>query len=128
MFLLDTNVCIDFLLRPNERLIARVDANYGRLAVSTITIAELRVGKRTSSDPAGDEQRLNTFLSGIEVRDFDAAAASEYGNLVRSTGIDRKSFDRLISAHAVALNWPLVTNNAKDFPDFPGLKVENWTI
>jgi tRNA(fMet)-specific endonuclease VapC len=128
MYLLDTNVCIDFLLRPTESLIARLDAHFGNLAISTITVAELRVGKQTSTDAKRDEERLNLFLAELEVRPFDEAAAAEYGRLVRSTGVDRKSFDRLIGAHAIALGKVLVTSNEKDFAALPGLRVENWTI
>jgi tRNA(fMet)-specific endonuclease VapC len=124
--LLDTNVCIDFLVRPTEGLIAKLGANYDRLAVSAITVAELRVGKRTSSDPKGDEERLNVFLASIAAKPFDEAAALAYGNLVQATGIDRKSFDRLIGAHAIALGSTLVTSNERDFSDMPGLRVENW--
>jgi tRNA(fMet)-specific endonuclease VapC len=39
----------------------------------------------------------------------------------------RASFDRLIAAHAVSQDLIVVTGNAKDFADVPGLKVENWT-
>lgn len=128
MYLLDTNVCIDFLLRPTPSLISKLDVNFGQLVVSTITVAELRVGKRTSTDPKSDDRRLNEFLAGLDVRSFDEAAALEYGNLFRSSGVDRKSFDRLIGAHAIALGVTLVTNNVKHFADVPGLVVENWTI
>jgi tRNA(fMet)-specific endonuclease VapC len=128
MYLLDTNVCIDFLLHPTPSLISRFDLNFGQLAVSTITVAELRVGKQTSTDPKSDERRLNEFLAALDVRVFDERAALEYGNVVRSSGIDRKSFDRLIGAHAVAVGLTLVTNNLKHFADVPGLKVENWTV
>lgn len=128
MYLLDTNVCIDFLVSPTEALIARLDQHFGHLAVSTITVAELRVGKQMSTDPKGDEERLNTFLAGLDVRHFDETAAAEYGGLIRATVVARKSFDRLIAAHALALGLVLVTNNEKHFADVPGLKVENWTV
>lgn len=126
MYLLDTNVCIDFLLRPTPNLISKLDSNFGQLVVSTITVAELRVGKQTSTDPKSDERHLNEFLAALDVRVFDEMAALEYGNLVRSSGIDRKSFDRLIGAHAMALGLTLVTNNLKHFADVPGLRIENW--
>lgn len=127
MYLLDTNVCIAFLVRPTQELIARLDANFGQLAVSAITVAELRVGNRTSSDPRGDEERLNVFLASVAAKPFDEAAALEYGKLVQATRVERMSFDRLIGAHAIALGRTLVTSNEKDFADMPGLRVENWT-
>lgn len=68
------------------------------------------------------------FLAAAEVRNFDQAAATEYGELERSVGIECKSFDRFIAAHALALEYVLVTNNEKNFTDVPGLKVENWTV
>ena len=127
MYLLDTNICIEFLLRPTDRLLSRMAAAFGSMAVSTITVGELRVGSRNSTDRAEDEARLDRFLAGLDVRDFDFAAANEYGSLVRQKGIDRKSFDRLIAAHAMSLPSILVTNNERHFADVPGLKVENWT-
>lgn len=127
MYLLDTNVCIDFLTRPTSPLIARLDQHFGKLSVSMITVAELRVGKQTSTDPKADEERLDLFLDSIGTLNFDDAAAVEYGQLVRSVGIDRKSFDRLIAAHALALGFVLVTNNVNHFADVPGLKIENWS-
>ncbi len=128
MYLLDTNVCIDFLIRPTNQLIARLDQNFCSLSVSMITVAELRVGKQTSTDPKADDDRLNIFLDGVGVRNFDEAAAVEYGKLVRSVGMNRKSFDRLIAAHALALGFVLVTSNVKHFADVPGLVVEDWMV
>ena len=38
----------------------------------------------------------------------------------------RDALDKLIAAHATALNVVLVTNNEADFSAYPGLCVENW--
>lgn len=36
------------------------------------------------------------------------------------------SNDLLIAAHALSLNWVLVTSNEKEFKRVVGLKIENW--
>lgn len=126
MFLLDTNACLDFLLLRHAGVPARVRREYGRLNVSMITVAELRVGGKLSSDPIGDEQRLDSFLTFVDPHAFDASAALIYGDLVRRVGVKRQSFDRLIAAHALALKLTLVTGNGADFADVPGLVMENW--
>jgi tRNA(fMet)-specific endonuclease VapC len=41
------------------------------------------------------------------------------GNIIGSN-------DVLIAAHAVSLNWILVTNNEKEFQRVDGLRIENW--
>ena len=40
----------------------------------------------------------------------------------------RDTMDRLITALAVSAGVVLVTNNEADFKDYPGLKIENWTL
>lgn len=127
MYLLDTNVCIDFLDGRSDRLSERMEANFGRLTVSCISAAELLVGSTLSGDPKGDRQKVDVFLSGVEVAPFDLAAARVYGDVIRGIGVKRKSFDRLIGVQAVQLGLTLVTRDEKHFADVPGLKVENWT-
>ncbi len=53
--------------------------------------------------------------------------ATAYGPIRMATR-DRKKdqLDKLIAAHAVALDVTLVTNNEGDFAAYPGLKIENW--
>lgn len=128
MYLLDTNVCIDFALGRSDPLRARVRAArpFG-LAISTITLAELRVGARSPDADPDDDRRLDLLISTLAVAPFDASAAEAYGQLGRAIGIKRKSFDRLIGAHALALRLTLVSNNDGDFGGIPGLAVENWT-
>ena len=128
MYMLDTNACIDFLDARNEAMASRIDAHFGDLCISSITAGELLVGSRASSDPEADEQKINLFLAGVDVLDFDLASACLYGETIRLIGVRRKSFDRLIGVQALEHGHTLVTRNAKDFADVPGLKVENWTV
>ncbi|MGJ8477960.1 type II toxin-antitoxin system VapC family toxin [Sphingobium yanoikuyae] len=126
-YLLDTNVCIDFLLGRSARLAERMAAEFDRLSVSAVTAAELRVGNRGSSDPVGDLRRVDTFLALLNILPFDDAAARTYAEMVRLVGVRRRGFDRLIGAQAMASAMVLVTRNEKDFADIPGLTVEDWS-
>lgn len=128
MYLLDTNACIDFLEGRSDPLAHRIEAHFGALAISTITAAELLVGRKTSEDAKGDARKLDAFIASVEVLAFDLATARVYGDIIREIGVDRKSFDRLIGVQAVALGLILVTRNSKHFADVPGLRVENWTM
>jgi tRNA(fMet)-specific endonuclease VapC len=63
----------------------------------------------------------------IQVVPFDVVAATAYGP-IRAATRERKNdqLDKLIAAHAVALDVTLVTNNERDFARYPGLRIENW--
>ena len=129
MYLLDTNICIVFVDGRSDIARQRVKDNFkSGLYVSAITAAELLVGPRESNDPEGDREKAERFLSIVTNMDFDHLAAEHYAMLVQRVGVNRRSFDRLIAAHALALGAVLVTNNEKHFADVPGLKVENWTV
>jgi tRNA(fMet)-specific endonuclease VapC len=129
LYLLDTNVCIDFALARSDALRDRIGEAFQRgLAISSITLAELRVGARhPGADATTDDKRLDMFVQLIGVHAFDAGAADAYGRIARQIGIQRRSFDRLIAAHAVSLGLILVTRDERGFADVPGLRVENWT-
>ncbi len=129
MFLLDTNICIDFIDGRSANAQRRVREGFAKgLHASVITVGELLVGSMTSDDPEGDKIKVERFLSIITVHDFDRKAADVYADIVQSIGVKRTSFDRPIAAHALSLGMTLVTNNLKHFPDVPGLVVENWTV
>ena len=129
MFLLDTNICIDFIDGRSTIAERRVRDNHAKgLAVSAISAGELLVGPSESDDPVGDKRKVETFLSTMTVHDFDRGAADVYGAMARTMGIKRASFDRLIAAQAIALGLVLVTNNERHFAGIPGLVVENWTV
>lgn len=96
--------------------------------MSRVTYAELRAGIEMQSRQRNqDEQVLAELLSLIPVLPLDKAVAKTYGRL-RAAVPDRRrnAFDRLIAAHALAVDAVLVTNNEADFEGYPGLRVENW--
>jgi tRNA(fMet)-specific endonuclease VapC len=129
MYLLDTNICIDYVDGRSETARRRVEANFRKgLAISSITAGELLVGARESDDPASDAKRIERFIGVVRCHDFDNAAARSYAQIAKAIGVRRKSFDRLIAAHALALGLVLVTSNEKHFADVPGLRIENWTV
>lgn len=129
MYMLDTNVCIDFARARSENLRDKMRENFASgLAISAITLSELRVGARESGDDTRDDELLDTLIRLIDVHSYDDAAADAYGRIARQIGIRRRNFDRLIAAHAVSLGLTLITRNARDFADVPGLTVENWTL
>jgi tRNA(fMet)-specific endonuclease VapC len=128
MILLDTNACIDYAKARSERLRDRLAAAFDQgLAISAVTLAELRVGAKAQGADSADARRLDALIKTIGLLDFDAAAAEEYADIVRQVGVRRRSFDRLIAAHARSRGLLLVTSNERDFADIPGLRVENWT-
>lgn len=128
MYVLDTNVCIDFLDGRSVALSKRMEANFGRLTISAITAAELSVGNKSSKDPAGDARKVDKFIVNVDIADFVLADARLYGEVIRDIGVMRKSFDRLIGVQAVRLGLTLVTRDARHFADVPGLNIENWHV
>jgi tRNA(fMet)-specific endonuclease VapC len=129
IYLLDTNICIDMMKRRLASLVQRLGALHrGDLGMSMITYAELRVGiEKNVNSRAQNEKALELFEQRVPCLPFDQAAANAYG-VLRAMVPDRRrnAMDRLIAAHAISLNAVLVTNNTKDFEDYPGLVVENW--
>jgi tRNA(fMet)-specific endonuclease VapC len=123
IYLLDTNICILLLATEAHRLRARVrECAVGDLAISSVTFAEIAFGSRNGKMPP--MKVLEAFIRDVPPVPFDTAAARQYAALPFRRG----SFDRLIAAHAIALDLTLVTNNERDFADIPDLCVENWML
>ncbi|MFA6922300.1 MAG: type II toxin-antitoxin system VapC family toxin [Gallionella sp.] len=128
-YMLDTNICIYLMKHHPPEVAARFAQCYvGEVVISAITLAELEYGVVCSGDnSAHNEAALVQLLEDIEVAPFDTTAAVKYGP-IRFANRDRKrdALDKLIAAHAVALNVALVTNNEADFAGYPNLRIENW--
>jgi tRNA(fMet)-specific endonuclease VapC len=126
-YLLDSNICI-YLMRhpPLPRLVERVCAcKVGEIGISTITWAEVMCGLHSKNT----QPQVSALREVLDVLPFDESAASIYGALSRAFPERRGSIDRMIAAHAIALDVPLITNNERDFSSYAkeGLTVENWS-
>lgn len=127
--MLDTNICIYLIKHQPPSVAARFAQCYvGDVVMSAITLAELQYGVAASgTNKAQNQSALSALLEDVPAVAFDQAAARAYGP-IRLVTKERKrdALDKLIAAHAVALDVVLVTNNIADFKDYPGLVIENW--
>lgn len=126
-FLLDTNIAIH-LLDGDPAVTAKVKALDDTLLLSIVSRVELEGG--VYRDPEYESlrrARLDALLKVFQTLSFDAAAADAYRSIVAAVGYSRrKVIDRMIAAQALVHRATLVTRNAPDFADIPGLTLEAW--
>lgn len=126
-WLIDTNVAIH--LRDGDEFVERKVADLeGSLFLSVISLVELEGGLyRDPTQTDRMEVRLNAILQSLTILTFKADEAKRYGEIVRLAGYSRpKLLDRMIAAQAINIGATLITINAPDFRDIPGLALEIW--
>ena len=114
--------------RPIEALEA-FNQHTNRMAISSITLAELIHRAEKSSKPAHNYAVLEDFCSRLEVLPYSAKAAQHYGSIraaLEKTGQPIGINDIHIAAHARSEGLVLVTNNLREFERVPALQLENW--
>jgi len=122
-YLIDSDSVIYAMVDSNSPVIGRiVSCSPGDIGISAISFAEIALGSHSGKPPT--PEALDAFVRVIPIVPFDEAAAREYAKLP----FKRARFDRLLAAHALALDVTIITNNEADFADVPGLHVENWTV
>ena len=129
-YLLDTNICIYIIKQKPHSVLNKFNSiEPGEIAISMITVSELYYGARKSANEEKNILALNKFILPFNILDFDIAAANIYGIIrteLESKGIPIGPLDTLIAAHAISLDYILVTNNEREFTRVSGLQVENW--
>lgn len=115
-----------FIAREDGRPL-RVDALPDRLAVSVITIGELRAGVLAAPDLATRDRRLATLTAALRLEpvpiDEDVAAAWAHLRVaLRDAGLRMPVNDSWIAATALSLDVPVVTQD-DDYLGVPGLRV-----
>jgi len=125
--MLDTNVVIHLRDR-DERVMNQLEALGGDVMISVMTRVELEGG--VGPDPSKSQirrQRLDAILSILPVVPFDEDAADAYRMILEAAGFSRrKIIDRMIAAQCLVHKATLVTINADDFRDVPGLDLVAW--
>ena len=129
-YMLDTNICIYIIKHKPESVYKRLKKIRPEdVCISSITYSELSYGVEKSEQTDRNRLALTLMLSNIDILEYDAVAAEEYGDIrarLEKEGTPIGSLDMLIAAHAKASGCTLVTNNQKEFSRVEGLKVENW--
>jgi predicted nucleic acid-binding protein len=121
--LADTSV---FIAREAGRGLA-VATLPDRLAVSVITIGELRAGVLAAADPEARDRRLRTLTAALtlEAVPVDEAVAETWATLrvaLRDRGLRMPVNDSWIAATAIVLGVPVVTQD-DDYVEVAGLSV-----
>lgn len=130
MYLLDTDTLIYFL-KGHPGVVERFRASAATpKAFSVITYGELIYGCRKSERVAENLARVYRLAELYPVVDVTRATMDTFGEIkarLSASGVTVDDFDLLIGCTALALNYAVVTNNAKHYRHIPGLKVVNWS-
>ena len=128
-YLLDTNIVIYVLKRRPVEVLSTFNANASRMAISSITLAELLHGAEKSSRVNENLAAIEDFCSRLQVLPYGPKAAQHYGAIraaLEKIGQPIGVNDMHIAAHARSEGLVLVTNNMGEFARVPALEAENW--
>ncbi|MDN5844529.1 MAG: type II toxin-antitoxin system VapC family toxin [Alcaligenaceae bacterium] len=128
-YLLETNIVIYVLKRRPVEVLATFNANAARMAISSITLAELLHGAEKSSRVSENLSVIEDFCSRLNVLPYGVKAAQHYGAIraaLEKQGQPIGVNDLHIAGHARSEGLVLVTNNVSEFMRVPALELENW--
>jgi tRNA(fMet)-specific endonuclease VapC len=131
LYLLDTNTVADIVSghsKAARRAMSQL-IEHSPIAISAITEGELLYGLARKPEAIRLRTGVEAFLSAIQIRYWDSAAARAYGSLrarMAASGKSLSNMDLLIAAHAVAIDAILVTRDGA-FSQIEALRpVVNW--
>lgn len=128
-YLLDTNTVIYFFKgmgQVAEHLLAK---QAEQLAISSVTLYELKVGILKSNNPNKRIDQLERLLRFIAVIPFDAACAHHTAVIrasLEQAGTPIGPYDLQIAGTAIAHQYILVTHNTKEFARISGIMLDDW--
>ncbi|MBP5972652.1 type II toxin-antitoxin system VapC family toxin [Brasilonema sp. CT11] len=139
LFILDTDH-VSLWFRGHSSICAKAAQLSSNIAVTIVTVQELFNGwvvNINNPSQANNLVELYTrfwatvdFLQSVRILNFDAAADTQYRQLLKEHSALRKNRiqkDVRIAAIALSVNGVLVTRNQRDFSQVPGLVLEDWT-
>lgn len=128
-YLLDTNIVIYVIKHRPPEVRDVFNRHHGRMAISTVTLAELLHGAEKSTDVPRNLRVVEDLCSRLDVMPYGQKAAQHYGNI--RAALERRGQpigvnDLHIAAHARSEGLTLVSNNLREFERVDGLLTENW--
>ena len=130
MYLLDANICIDFMHGHLPYAYDLMRSSDPRLfKIPAIVEGELRLGIVKSRQSEKTRWLVDEFMLPFEVLPFDSKCAHIYARIrgeLEMTGKVIGPNDLLIAATALANSAVLVTNNGNEVKRVPGLSIESW--
>jgi len=125
-YLIDTDWIIHYLNGNNEIVEKIKSLERGILAASVVSLAELYEGVYYSTNPEGNEEALENFLSGISILGIEDNVCKVFG---KERGRLRQSkkiigdFDLLIASTCIYHRLTLLTNNRRHYEMVDGLSI-----
>jgi tRNA(fMet)-specific endonuclease VapC len=128
-YLLDTNIVSAIVRDPHGRVAQHIRrVGEANVCTSIVVAAELRFGAAKKGSTRLLMQ-LEAVLTALEVIALDAPVDSTYGDVrarLERAGKPIGGNDLFIAAHALSLDYTVVTDNEREFDRVEGLRVENW--
>jgi tRNA(fMet)-specific endonuclease VapC len=129
-YLLDTNICVYFL-NKNPAVINRLQQIADDdIAVSIISIAELKFGAYNSHKIESNLEKVEHFKNIIQTIGITSDIADQFGRIktyLRTHGMIVDDFDILIGATAIVHQLTVVTRNTKHFINMPEIMLADWS-
>ncbi len=130
-YLLDTDICIYLIKhKPPSVTDKLTQIDNSEVALSTISLFELRFGVENSNQYQKSQSALNLFCSSFPtILSFDTSAATcaaKIRSALKRKGTPIGAYDLLIASIALSNDLILVSNNVREFQRVDGLKLENW--
>jgi tRNA(fMet)-specific endonuclease VapC len=132
IYLLDTNVCIEYLRNRDPLLVQRIRARPpAEIRLCSVVHAELYYGayKSPPQHQGANLGLLVKFLPLFVSLPFDDLAAEVFGRIradLAARGLMIGPYDLQIASIALVHGLILVTNNTREFSQVPGLPTEDW--
>ena len=126
-YLLDTNIVIHVIKQRWPEVLEIFNRHHGRMAISSITLAELIQCTKKSTDISIG--MIEDFSSRLALLHYDDKAAWQYCQIrddLESAGQTISVNNLYIAAQARSNGLTLVTDNMREFGWIPGLLLENW--
>ena len=130
-YLLDTNVCVNYLRSPGQSSITRklLSCRPGEVVLCSVAKAELVYGAYRSRNVQQNLRHVQLFSARFLSLPYDDAAAEIYGQ-VRSQLANQGRLigpnDLMIASIALTHDLTLVTHNLGEFGRITRLSLEDW--